>query len=347
MTETSTLRPNATNVARPHRSRSRRHRITALARHEVRAAARSGILVALLGILVTVTTVSVIIAAVDYHSQLADYQRYVDAATTGGVQQIAPSPLRPLSLLRSSIEYLEIIGAVIAITLGYLSVARERSNGTLSLLRSRPVTAGEHALGSLLGSVTVIAMLVVVTSAVGVVVTGLVGGDWINGAQAFRLLLATVAAVLYMTVFYCVGAIATARTRNPAVGLMIALGVWLVVVMILPQLGDTLDADNQIPGGLFKALGLVRADETTILQHFHVYETTRIGIEEASLESYERFAFAMTDVLDKYQGFSLRQLAGEKWHDIAWLLAYPAVALTALVRSFGHLSTLDHGERSS
>lgn len=325
---------------------SRRIRVTALARHEIRAAARSRVLVALLAILATVTTVSVLIAALDYRSQVADYQNYVASATASGVTRIAPSPLRPLSLLRSSIEYLEIVGGVIAITLGYLSVGRERSNRTLALLRSRPVTAGEQAFGSLLGAVAILATLVVATMCVGVLATGVVGNDWINGPQALKLVLATVAGVLYMTVFFCVGAAAAAWSRNPAVGLMVALGIWLVVVMILPQLGDTLDADNQIPGGLFSALGLNRADETTVLNHFHVYETTRVGIEEASFEKhFERFAFAMTDVLDKYKDFTLRQLLVEKWHDIAWLLAYPIVALTALWASFSHQTTITNGDQ--
>ncbi|MEO6570937.1 MAG: ABC transporter permease subunit, partial [Ilumatobacteraceae bacterium] len=287
----------------------RRRRVIALARHEIRAATRSRVLVVLLAILTTVTTVSVLIAAIDYRSQVADYQTYVASATAGGVQRIAPSPLRPLSLLRTPIEYLAIVGSVIAITLGYLSVARERTNRTLTLLRSRPVTAGEHALGSLLGMVAIITVLVTATTAVGVITTGFIGNDWINANQSFTLLLATIGAVLYMTVFACVGAVATARCRTPAVGLMIALGVWLIVVLILPQLGDTLDSDNQIPGGLFKALGMTRDDETTILAHFQVFETTRIGIEEASFEKhYERFAFAMTDVLDKYRDFTLGQL---------------------------------------
>lgn len=325
---------------------ARRRRIATLARHEIRAATRSRILVVLLAILVTVTTISVVIAALDYRSQVADYQNYVASATAGGVRRIAPSPLRPLSLLRSSIEYLEIIGAVIAITLGYLGVARERANRTLALVRSRPVTAGEQAIGGLLGAIAILATLVVVTMAVGVITTGLVGNDWINGAQAVKLLLATVAGIVYMTVFYCVGAAATAWSRNPAIGLMIALGIWLVVVMILPQLGDTLDADNQIPGGLFSALGLNRADETTILTHFHVYETTRVGIEEASFEKhYERFAFAMTDVLDKYKDVTLGQLLREKWHDIAWFVAYPTVALAALWAGFRHQHTITTGDQ--
>jgi len=314
---------------------SARSRILTLARHEYRTAVRSRILVALLAIVITITAISVYIGSVDHRSKLADYEAYKAAARAGGITQIAPSLLAPLSLLRGSFEYLEIIGAVIAITLGYLTVSRERSNRTLALIRSRPVSAGEQASGSLLGALGVISTLIGVTAVVGVVCVGVIGNDWINAAQAFELLLAYLAAIVYMGVFYCVGAIATANTRIAANGLMIALAVWLIVVLILPQLGDTLDADNQLPGGLFSAIGLDRAGETTILAHFSAYENTRIGIEELSFaKHFERFAFAMTEVQDKYRGFSLGQLLNEKRNDIAWLLLYPTVAMLWLLRSF-------------
>jgi ABC-2 type transport system permease protein len=316
-------------------------RILTLAHHEFRAAARSRILLALLGILITVTAVSVYIASVDHRSKLADYETYKAAAEAGGLARIAPSLLAPLSLLRGSLEYLEIIGAVIAIALGYLTVSRERSNRTLTLIRSRPVSSGEQAAGSLLGALAVIATLVAATAVVGVVCVGTIGNDWINTAQAVKLLLAYVAAIVYMGVFYCVGAIATANTKVAANGLMIALGVWLLVVLILPQLGDTLDADNQIPGGLFSALGLDRAGETTILEHFTLYEKTRIGIEELSFaKHFERFSFALTDVQDKYRGFGLGQLLTEKRNDIGWLIAYPIVLVWGLRRSFRRQPTI-------
>ncbi len=314
---------------------SGRSRIFTLARHEYRAAVRSRILVALVAIVVAITAISVYVGSVDYRSKLADYEAYKAAAQAGGITQIAPSLLAPLSLLRGSFEYLEIIGAVIAITLGYLTVSRERTNRTLALIRSRPVSAGEQATGSLLGALGVIATLIGVTAVVGVVCVGVIGNDWINAPQAFKLLLAYLAAIIYMGVFYCVGAIATANTRVAANGLMIALAVWLIVVLIVPQLGDTLDADNQLPGGLFSALGLNRAGETTILAHFSAYENTRVGIEELSFaKHFERFAFAMTEVQDKYRGFSLGRLLDEKRNDIAWLLLYPTVAVLWLRRSF-------------
>ena len=45
-----------------------------------------------------------------------------------------------------------------------------------------------------------------------------IGNDWINAAQAFKLLLAYLAAIIYMGVFYCVGAIATATLGSPPTG---------------------------------------------------------------------------------------------------------------------------------
>lgn len=326
---------------------SSRHRILALAGHEYRAAVRSRILIALLGILVVVTTVSVYIGAVDYRSQLADYVSYRAAAQASGLTQIAPSPLAPLSLLRGALEYLEIIGAIIAIALGYLSVSRERANRTLPLLRSRPVSSGELASGNALGALALISTLVAVTASVAVVCVGIIGHDWVNGGQAVKLMLAYFSAIVYMWIFYCIGAIATIKSHVAANGLMIALGIWLIVVLILPQIGDTLDVDNQLPGGLFHALTLGKADETSILLNFKTYEKVRTGIEEASFaQHFQRFSFAMTDVKEKYRTFSLGQLFKEKIHDIEWLVLYSVALSFGLRRSFKHQTTIPQGGQS-
>ncbi len=320
------------------------NRIITLARHEYRAAARSRILLVLLGIVVTVTAVSVYIASVDYAGKLADYQAYRAAAQANGLDRIAPSPLAALSLLRGAMEYLEIIGAVIAIALGYLTVSRERANRTLPLIRSRPVTSGELATGSLLGAVGLFATLVAVTAFVGVICVGIIGHDWINATQALKLLLGYIAAIVYMGAFYCLGAIATAKSRVAANGLMIALGIWLIVVLVLPQIGDTMDADNQVPGGLFKALGQNHDGEVQILTHFTTYERIRTWTEEASLaKHFERFAFGMTDVKERYRPYSLPWLLGQTRNDIGWLVAYSAALFAGLRHSFRRQPTIPQG----
>ena len=240
-----------------------------------------------------------------------------------------------LVLLRGAFEYVEIIGAVVAIALGYLSVSRERANRTLPLLRSRPVTTGELTAGSLLGALALIATIVLTAAAVAVICLGLIGHSWVHGIQIPKLALAYLAAVIYMFVFYCLGALITARTKVVSVGLLVALGIWLVVVLILPQIGDTLDADNQVPGGLFAALGLGHAGEVTILQHLSLYETIRNGIESASFEKhFERFAFSMIDVVPRYRTLSIGQLFHEKAVDVGWLAFYLFALVAGLWRSF-------------
>ncbi|MGD9795914.1 MAG: ABC transporter permease [Acidimicrobiia bacterium] len=321
-----------------------RNRIATLARHEYRAAVRSKILIVLVVILTVVTAASVYIASVDYAGKLADYQAYRSAAQASGLDRVAPSPLAALSLLRGAMEYLEIIGAVIAIALGYLTVSRERVNRTLPLIRSRPVTAGELAAGSVLGALGVITTLVAVTGLVGIVCVGTIGHDWINGGQALKVLLAYVASIVYMGAFYCLGAIATAKSNVAANGLMIALGIWLIVVLVLPQIGDTMDADNQLPGGLFKALGLNHDGEVRILTHFTTYERIRTWTEEASLaKHFERFSFAMTDVKERYRPYSLPWLLGQTRNDIGWLTAYATALFTGLRRALRRQPTIPHG----
>ena len=238
----------------------------------------------------------------------------------------------------------QISGAIIGITLGYLAVSRERSSGTLPLLRSRPVTTRELAAGSALGALALITTLIALTAAVGVVGLGVIGNDWINGVQALKLFLACTAAVVYMLSFYCLGVICTARARVAANGLMIALGIWLVVVLIIPQIGDTLDADNQVPGGLFAALGLGKSGEDQVLAHFSTYETVRTTIETTSLaKHFERFAFAMTDVKEKYRGFSLGHLLRLKHSEIEWLLLYIVALGAAFFRSFRRQPSIPQG----
>ncbi len=343
MTDASTVNPTLLPIVSEVNGGSW-SRIWTLAHHEYRAAVRSRVLLSLLAILVVTTTVSIYIAAVDYRSQLADYDAYVAAARSNGLQQIAPSPLQLLSLLRGAMEYVEIIGAVIGITLGYLTVSRERSSGTVPLVRTRSVTSGELAAGSALGALGIIATLIAVTAAVAVLGLGVIGNDWIDGPQALKLLLGFTAAIVYMLSFYCLGVIATSRARVAANGLMVALGIWLVVVLVTPQIGDTLDADNQVPGGLFAALGLGRSGEDHVLAHFSTYETVRTTIETTSLaKHFERFAFAMTDVKDKYRGFSLRHLLSIKHSEIEWMVLYIAALGFAFARSFRHQPSTPQG----
>jgi hypothetical protein len=71
-------------------------------------------------------------------------------------------------------------------------------------------------------------------------------------------------------------------TRQPASGLVLALVLWLVIVLVIPQIGDTMDPDNQIPGGLFASLQIDATNENALMTRFASYETWRDFVEQTS-----------------------------------------------------------------
>jgi ABC-2 type transport system permease protein len=230
--------------------------------------------------------------------------------------------------MRPVVEYIEFVGGVIAIALGYLSVARERGNRTLWLLRTRPVSTGELTFGPALGALGLIATLVFSTAGIGVVSIGIWGHDWLNGEELLRLAIWCVASIVYMGIFYCLGAALTAISRVLANGLVAALVVWLVVVLIIPQIGDTMDPDNQLPGGLFKSLNLDKSHETRVLAKFSTYERLRNDLEETSFaKQYERFSFAILEikVKDKFRDTSIGYVIDATRRNIEWLALYAVV----------------------
>jgi ABC-2 type transport system permease protein len=183
---------------------------------------------------------------------------------------------------------------------------------------------------------------------VAVLCLGFIGNDWVSGTEVVKLGLAYLSAVLYMAVFYCLGVFVTARSRTVANGLMIALGIWLVVVLILPQIGDTLDPDNQVPGGLFSSLGLDKPQEDLVLSHFGTYERTRNWVEELSFaKHYERFSFAMTDVKEKTRDFTISEALNDRRADLIWMAFYVTLAALAMKHTFSRSQVSNRRSRSS
>ena len=103
-------------------TRFRNSRIVTLAVHEYRSAVRSRVLALLILSMVLITAGSIVIAAYDFKAELAGYKAYLNQVKATGVAVTAAPELFPLQLLRGTIEYVQIIGAVIAIGLGFWSV---------------------------------------------------------------------------------------------------------------------------------------------------------------------------------------------------------------------------------
>jgi ABC-2 type transport system permease protein len=292
---------------------------------------RNRFLAVLVAFLVIAVTVSTIVAATAFRVSLADYEAYLEALRRSGSSVTPAAPtLFPLQLLRGGIEYVELIGALFAVVLGYGTVAKERQRGTAELLFSRPIGRYTVAGGKILALAVAWLVAVVVLF---VVVTGLVlavGNASLAAVDVGRLGLAAAASWLYLLLWSCVAMALASLGRRPVTGLMAALVLWLVVVLIVPQIGDTMDPDNQVPGGLFRSLQVAKDDEYAVLAHFAGFDAVRNGLEVSSVtKHFERASFAYLGIKETYNQQPLGQVWSATFVNFLALAAASAAAVLA------------------
>ncbi|MEZ5258217.1 MAG: ABC transporter permease subunit [Ilumatobacteraceae bacterium] len=119
--------------------------------------------------------------------------------------------------------------------LGHLSVADDEADGVGRLVFSRPVSARTYLVGKLVAAAMILAALM----AASVVVSGL--SLWIVNRSTpasgdfARLVAFYAVAWFYLMVFAVVGMLAMLLAGRRPLGLLSAMGAWLVVTFVLPQ----------------------------------------------------------------------------------------------------------------
>ncbi|MBX3099604.1 MAG: ABC transporter permease subunit [Salinibacterium sp.] len=302
-----------------------------IARKELLDLRRDRLFAVLIGFLAVATLISVGVAAASFRSQLDAYNLYVQQLTASGGTTVPAAPqLFPLQLLRGGVEYLEILGALFAIVLGYGTVAKEKYRGTLQLLLSRPV--GRFAIpgGKIVGLAAVWLVVVAALTITTTVAIMVIGNAPLQAIDLVRILIAAVIAWVYLVFWSSLAIGITALSPRLSTGLIVAIVVWLAFVLIIPQIGDTMDPDNQVPGGLFATLHIQKSDELKVLANFAGFDGIRNGVEVSSItKHFERLSFAFLGIKDKYN----QQPLGLVWADM-WGYAITLTAATFAAVTF-------------
>ena len=310
--------------------------LATIAGKEVRDALRTHLLSLLTGFLVLAALVSLTVSAVALHTEYLGYIESRDLLISLGksVADLVPPAFFPLKLLRGFIEHVEIIGAVLGIVLGYRAAAVERGHSTLALIMTRPLSRSVFLGGKLAGNMVLITADLAVTFVIGAVALAAISGVGLDASALLRIFVVFCAASLYVGSFFLLGFILALTIRRLPTALLVAFTVWLSLVLIAPQIGDTLDPDNQVAGGVFRTLGIAKPDEKEILKSFAAYETIRDGIEQASpAKHFERLSFAVLGIKEIYNGQPVAEVIRDRAADVWWLLAiFAALVLVLFAR---------------
>ena len=306
------------------------HTLGVIARKEISDAFRNRLFLAALVMLVGLSLIAIGLGAVTVRQHVAEYQQSVEILKNLGRTDIPPMPsLNPIAVSKNFINYLAMVGALLAIILGFTSIHKERQAGTLNLILSRPVYRDQLLTGKTLGNAALLALLLAAVGVMTWLALLLIGGVALSADQMIKLALIMAMSWLYLLTFYLLAQFLALAVRNGNQALLLTVIIWLVFAFIFPQIGDTMDLDNQLPGGFFASLGLDRTGEQAALAKFKWYETVRNGVEELSpTKHYERVSFALLGIKKEFADNTWQEVMKLKTVNLVGLLT-PIVLLLA------------------
>jgi ABC-2 type transport system permease protein len=245
-----------------------------VARQEIRSASRERLAVALLVVFLGMALASAAIGWSSHRTVMSVYNQTVLQAGRDVPNPFLNTP--PLDVVKNTVIYVVLIGALLAVVVGVRAGLRDRKSGVTDLILSRPIGSKSYLIGKLLGT----------QAWMGVVLVAALIASWfsvwvISGAPlALRptgLLLGFFAlAWLFLLPFSAMGLIAGVRSRHESTALLVPVLLWVVITFILPQLGTAqtpVSLLNPVPTGaattdLFFRVNQAVLQPISITEHF-------------------------------------------------------------------------------
>lgn len=306
--------------------------VRTIAAKDIRDALRDRFILIVTAFLGLAASVALVTGAIALRGDVVTYEaaKATLLAIGKSADAIKAPEFYPLRLLRGAVEQIEIIGAAIAILLGYRSAASERGRQTLALIFTRPMRRWQFVAGKALAGLGLLAGGLALVLGGLTLVLHLMSGIGLTADDLWRIAVVWGVAVTYTACFFLLSFILTLHMKQPSHALLTAFAVWLLLVLIAPQIGDTLDPDNQVAGGVFRQLNIARPDQLVIMKGFATFETVRNGIEVASVtKHFERLSFAVLGIKATYAGMPLGSILTQTLGNLIWIFL-TAIGLGAL-----------------
>lgn len=210
--------------------------IATIASHQVLLLRRQRVFLALLITLLTMTALAGVLGWSSHQTIVRVYDEAVKLLAANG-KPAPPNPflLKPtLSLMSNMVVYIPLIGALLALIVGHLSIVDDKSNGTGRLVFSRQISRTSYVLGKIASAAGVFAVVLAASLLVSAAAL-LIINQTIAGADLARLVLFFGLSWLYLMVFELIGMVAVLITRQRSIALLTAMGAWLFITFVVPQ----------------------------------------------------------------------------------------------------------------
>jgi len=234
-----------------------------IARKEFRSVFRNRLFLTTALLFLAMSILSVYIGSTTKHAEMRLYQEIVDKLTAQGDTALpSPPEIYRLTILSNLSEYVGIIGAILAVILGYNSLIEEKESGGLKLLLSRPVYRDRLLTGKLLGGAAVIGLLLSLAFLFNLLLLVLVGGVFPTAGEVGRLLAFIIMAFAYMMIFFTFAMLLSVKLKSAPQVFLISLMLWMIVSFVIPQMAETQMANSTVVNNVTGVANQIPQDTT-------------------------------------------------------------------------------------
>ncbi len=195
----------------------------------------------LFGLLGLLTIIGAVTGINTYNSDLATYnsdlQRVASAASAGGFKINVDMP-SILTIFSSYGTYIASFGMLLAISMGFDMISREKEEGTLKLLLTHPVFRDQVINGKIIGAATMLT-IVLITTFLAIVAIMLFFGIVPGGDDLIRLAAFFVAVLIFLLAYLAIAVMSSTIAKNSSMAILIAIAIVLVGTVV-PNISGTI-----------------------------------------------------------------------------------------------------------
>lgn len=151
------------------------------------------------------------------------------------------SRINPLYPQYSVLDWAFIISVVmsfIALTLTFDAITAEKENGTLRSVLANPVGRRQFLLAKLFSGILVLLIPLTVGMLLNLIIIAIVHPEIVHGSIVLPLIMTYLVSILYLSLFVVAGIFISSITRRSAISLVLSLVCWVIMVLIIPNLGN-------------------------------------------------------------------------------------------------------------
>lgn len=211
-----------------------------VAAKEFRAVFKNKVFLVITLFFLLLSIVSVYIGSSTKNAELLAYTDIIAMLKKQGAASFPPRPqIYSLTVLKNIIEYVSMVGAVLAIFLGFDSFSGEKEQGTMKLLLSRPLYRDRLLSGKILGGAMVTGLLLAITFLFNTLLFSLISGMVPSAGEIGRLAVFIVLAFYYMMSFYVATLFVSIKSKDSSFVFVIMMVLWVGVSFVIPQLAES------------------------------------------------------------------------------------------------------------